>query len=110
MPAWPARRPAQPEQLHVPIYAYRCAQCGGVTDAYSSIDDAPANIDCEHCASRDTHRIIARVAYHASESTKTSRLDSKYEKRIDDAMRRSATADPNRLLRKMKPFGAESKE
>ncbi len=90
----------------MPIYAYRCAHCGGVTDAYASIDAAPDAIECEHCASRETHRIIARVAYHASEATKTSRLDTKYEKKIDDAMRKSASADPDRLLRKMKSFSS----
>ena len=88
----------------MPIYAYRCRDCGGVTDAYASINDAPAAIECEHCASGATYRVIGPVAYHASESTKASRLDSKYEKRIDDAMRKSASADPERLLRKMKPF------
>ena len=88
----------------MPIYSYRCRACGGVTDAYASIDDAPAAIECEHCNATDTYRVIGRVAYHANESTKTARLDPKYEKRVDDAMRKSSNADPNRLLRKMRPL------
>ena len=52
----------------------------------------------------DTHRVIARVAYHASEATKTARLDPKYEKMVDASMRKNPLADPDRLLRKMKPL------
>jgi len=94
----------------VPIYSYRCRACGGVTDAYASVSDAPQSVPCEHCDATDTYKIIGRVAYHANEATKTARLDSKYEKRVDDAMRKSSNADPNRLLRKMKPFGDAKKE
>jgi putative FmdB family regulatory protein len=90
----------------MPIYAYRCSACGGVTDAYASINDAPVSIACEHCNDGDTHRIIARVSYHASDNAKTSKLDPKYEKLVDDAMRKSSNADPDRLLRKMKPFSS----
>ncbi len=88
----------------MPIYAYRCRACGGVTDAYASIDSPPSAIDCAHCQAHDTHRIIARVAYHASDNTKTAKLDPKYEKMVDDSMHKSRSADPNRLLRKLKPF------
>lgn len=90
----------------MPIYAYRCRACGGVTDAYASINDSPQRIECEHCHADDTHRIIARVAYHASDNAKTSKLDPKYEKMVDDAMRKSSNADPDRLFRKMKPFSS----
>jgi putative FmdB family regulatory protein len=94
----------------VPIYSYRCRACGGATDAYASVNDAPTSVACEHCHATDTYKIIGRVAYHANEATKTARLDSKFEKRVDDAMRKSAGADPNRLLRKMKPFGDAKKD
>ena len=88
----------------MPIYAYRCRRCGEVTDTYASINDPPSAIECEHCHADDTHRIIARVAYHASDNTKTARLDPKYEKKVEHAMRKSANADPDRLLRKLQPF------
>jgi putative FmdB family regulatory protein len=91
----------------MPVYAYRCRDCGGVSDAYASISTAPDSIGCEHCQSHATHRIITRVAYHASENTKTARLDPKYDKMVDASMRKSANADPQRLLRKMKPFSAK---
>ena len=90
----------------MPIYAYRCSNCGCVTDAYASINAAPERIDCEHCHRQEAHRIIARVAYHASDNAKTARLDPKYEKMVDDSMRKSSNADPDRLLKKMKPFSS----
>jgi len=89
----------------VPIYAYRCRACGEVTDTFASVGDAPDHIECEHCQSQETHRIIARVAYHASENSKTAKLDPKYEKMVNDSLRKSSSADPDRLLKKMKPFG-----
>ena len=90
----------------MPIYAYRCRKCGEVTDAYASVKEPPSSIECEHCQGNDTHRIIARVAYHASEATKTAKLDPKYEKMADSAMRKNPLADPDRLLRKMKPYSS----
>ena len=88
----------------MPIYAYRCSQCGEVTDAYEKVSSASKTIACSHCGAEGAKRIISRVAYHASEATKTARLDSKYEKMADDAAKKSAAADPMRLLKKMKPF------
>lgn len=91
----------------MPIYSYRCAACGDVTDAWASIADAPSSVRCEHCGSDDTRRIIARVAYHASEAAKSARLDPKYDRMVDHALKRSASADPDRLLKKMKPFAKD---
>jgi putative FmdB family regulatory protein len=88
----------------MPIYVYRCRDCGEATEAFGSINDPEVPITCEHCNGAHTHRIIGRVAYHASDNAKTARLDPKYEKMVDDSMRKSATADPDRLLKKMKPF------
>ncbi|HTK98660.1 MAG TPA: zinc ribbon domain-containing protein [Pseudomonadales bacterium] len=90
----------------MPIYAYRCRHCGGVTDAYASLNDAPASVECEHCRGSETYRVVGRVAYHASENTKTAKLDPKYEKMADASMRKNPLADPDRLLRKMKPFSS----
>jgi putative FmdB family regulatory protein len=88
----------------MPIYVYRCRDCGEATEAFASINDPADPIVCEHCHGTNTHRIIGRVAYHASDNAKTARLDPKYEKQVDDAMRKSASADPDRLLKKMKPY------
>ena len=90
----------------MPIYPYRCRACGGVSDGYAGINDPPVPIECEHCHGSDTYRVIGRVAYHASDNAKTAKLDPKYEKQVDAAMQKSRAADPERLLRKMKPFSS----
>ena len=94
----------------MPVYAYRCRVCGEVTDRFFSVADAPDHVVCEHCSSDQTHRIISRVAYHASDSSKTARLDPKYEKMVDHSMAKSASADVDRLVKKMKPYPSEKKK
>jgi len=42
-----------------------------------------------------------------SSASKVARLDPKYEQRVDRAMRNTPSADPDRLLRRMKPFPKE---
>ena len=91
----------------MPVYAYRCRACGLVTDEIASVESAPEQIRCEHCDGEDTHRIISRVAYHASETSRTARLDPKYEKMVDHAMKKSESADIGRLLKKAKPYPTE---
>jgi len=85
----------------MPIYAYRCDGCGELTEHIASVSDIPDTVACDHCGSNTTHRVISRVAYHASEATKTARLDPKYEKMVDHAMSKSTSADENRLIRQM---------
>ena len=103
------RAPGPPD-ADVPIYAYRCNACNEVTDAFASLRDIPERIRCGHCGGGETHRIISRVAYHASESTKTAKLDPKYEKMVDHAMKKSANADENRLIQRMTRSPSEPKK
>ncbi len=49
------------------------------------------------------------MAYHASEASRTARLDPKYEKMVDHAMKKSASADEHRLIDKMKPYPSGKK-
>ena len=90
----------------MPIYAYRCDGCGKVTEQLASINAIPDQVACAHCSATQTHRIISNVAYHASEASKTARLDPKYEKMVNHAMAKSSNADENRLIRNMQPFSA----
>jgi putative FmdB family regulatory protein len=94
----------------MPIYSYRCRDCGEVTDRLLSVADHVDSVTCEHCQSDETHRVIGRTAYHASNNTKTAKLDPKYEKMVDASMRKSASADEHRLLKKLKlPSVAQKK-
>lgn len=88
----------------MPIYEYRCEACSELTDKYFSSTDAPRSLKCQQCHKGEAARIISGAVYHASEATKTSKLDSRYEKKIDRAMHNTRSADPERLLNKMKPF------
>jgi len=88
----------------MPIYEYRCRVCKDLTDKYFPNTDAPDSLQCKHCSSNNTHRIVSGAVYHASEATKTAKLDPKYEKMVDRAMQNSRSADPDRILRKLRPF------
>ena len=91
----------------MPLYAYRCRNCGTVTESYAATAtpaDSSDTVPCAHCGSSQTHRIIGTVAYHASNNAKTARLDPKYEKMVQHSAGKSRLADPDRLLKKMTPY------
>lgn len=90
----------------MPIYEYRCRGCSRISSLLSAIDEHPASVECEHCGARDTYRIISRVAYHQSEADKTAALDPRYQKMVDHAIGNTPEADPDRHLRRMKPFSS----
>jgi len=94
----------------MPVYAFRCRKCGLVTDEFAPLYDAPERVRCEHCNSEETHRIISRVACHASEASRTARLDPRNEEMVNHAMKISENADVDRLLRRMKPFPTKNKK
>ncbi len=81
----------------VPIYEYRCQACGAVTRSLESIHDLPPSVECASCAGV-AMRIVSSPAVHRSRRSKVARLDPKYDKMIDSAMRGSTTADPDRLV------------
>jgi putative FmdB family regulatory protein len=87
----------------VAVYEYRCASCGEITTHWCAIADRPDSIACELCGER-AHGIVSGGAVRLSSASKVARLDPKYERRVDRAMRKTPNADPDRLLRKLKPF------
>jgi len=74
-----------------------------VTALFSGINDAPADCVCEHCGAQAT-RIISRASVHLSNASKLSRLDSRYDKQVDRAMANTRQADPDQILKKMRPL------
>jgi putative FmdB family regulatory protein len=92
----------------VAVYEFRCASCGEITAHWCAIADRPDSIPCEHCG-ESARRIVSGGAVRLSSASKVARLDPKYEKRVDRAMRNTPNADPDRLLRKLKPFPKEPK-
>jgi putative FmdB family regulatory protein len=92
----------------VAVYEYRCADCGEIRVYWCAIAERPKALECEHCGG-PAARILSGSAVRLSSASKVARLDPKYEKRVDQAIRNTPNADPDRLLRRMKPFPKEPK-
>lgn len=82
----------------MPIYEFRCEDCGAVSSVFTSVADKPASIECEQCGSANARPIISRPSVHLSNLSKVERLDPKYDKMVDRAMASNPAADPDRLL------------
>jgi len=59
---------------------------------------------CEHCGRPGALRIVSQSAVRRSSASKVARLDPKYDKMVDRAMQNTTHADPDRVLRRLKPF------
>ena len=81
----------------MPIYEYRCRQCGAIGSHLAAARDAPRQMPCESC-NGVAARILSRPSVHLSARSKSGRLDPKYDKMVDVAMRNSSGADPDRLI------------
>jgi putative FmdB family regulatory protein len=94
----------------VPIYEYRCNDCGSVNSVFLRTMNSPDPTNCSSCESGVLHRIISRVAYLRSESDKLEQLDPKYFKMVDQALANApANSDPDFHMNKMVPF-SQAKE
>jgi putative FmdB family regulatory protein len=87
----------------VPLYEYRCADCQQVSSVVASISELKSEVSCQHCGG-DAGRILSVPSVHLSKTSKLEKLDPKYDKLVDKAMRNTQNAEPDRILRKMKPF------
>ena len=73
-----------------------------MSSIFASVEERPVAITCSHCDSNDTHGIVSRANVVLSSKSKVERLDPKYDKMVDSAMKKNPKADPDRLLRKMR--------
>lgn len=87
----------------MPIYEYRCEACQRVSERTTTIAERPTEVECDHCG-RLASRIISRSAVRLSSASKLDRLDPKYDRMVDNALNSNPLADPDRLLKKMRPF------
>lgn len=46
----------------MPLYEYYCAECRNTFDALRSMDKADMTIQCKHCESRSTSRVLSIFA------------------------------------------------
>ena len=88
----------------MPIYEYRCEDCGDKTAKLVRGFDAPESVTCRECRGDDTHRIISSVAFHKSLSTQLNELDPRYDRMADAAAANTADSDPGRFLKNAIPF------
>ena len=51
----------------MPIYEYRCSDCGGVTEAFHRSLDRASAPACEHCGHSKTQRTVSRFAIPKTE-------------------------------------------
>ena len=92
------RRIEHGQNLYMPIYEYRCTVCGEISSLMTSVSNKPQAIDCEHCGSNDTVRVISLPSVRLSNLSKVESLDPKYDKMVDTAMASNPAADPDRLI------------
>ncbi len=59
----------------MPIYEYKCDQCGTRFESLRSMKDADARIECKQCFSLDTHRVIS-ACYSKTESVRSNSSSS----------------------------------
>jgi putative FmdB family regulatory protein len=86
------------------VYEFRCGKCGCITVHWCAIAERPTTVDCEHCASPGATRVVSQASVRLSSASKVAKLDPKYDKMVDRAMRNTPQGDPDRVLRRLKPF------
>jgi len=90
------------------VYEFRCADCGEVTSHWCSIAERPVTVVCTHCGAPGATRIVSQASVRLSSASKVARLDPKYDKMVDRAMKNTPQADPDRVLKRLKPFPKDS--
>jgi putative FmdB family regulatory protein len=90
----------------MPVYEYRCSQCRELTTRVSAVSDLQKTVACADCGELAT-RIISSTSVHRTKASKLARLDPKYDKLVDKAMASTQNAEPDRILKRMKPFDSD---
>lgn len=88
----------------MPIFEFRCEQCGATTEILWRTDTKTSDLRCPRCHQDKLTKIVSRPSVHRNMSSKLDSLDPKYDKMVDHAVKNTPEADPNRHLSKMKPF------
>jgi putative FmdB family regulatory protein len=91
----------------VPLYEYRCEDCQALVSALKPLEESQRSVRCEGCGGT-AHRIVSRPSVHRSNASKVDRLDAKYDRQVDRAMRNTPRADPDQHLKRMKPLDGGS--
>ena len=88
----------------MPIYEYKCADCGKLNSVFTRSVSAPVEAKCRNCGSRKVERAFSKFAYHKSEAEILQNYGSE-PKRLEDYK------DPRQIgrwaERKFDEFGIE---
>ena len=52
----------------MPIYEYKCADCGRLSSVFTRTVSSRVDSKCRHCGSAKLERSLSRFAYHKSEA------------------------------------------
>lgn len=85
----------------MPIYEYRCEACGAISSVFLPLSEHEKEIHCASCGAV-ARRIISRPSVHLSKTSKLEKLDPKYDKMVDHAIKSTPQADPDQYLKRMK--------
>ena len=88
----------------MPLYEFRCGVCEAVTSLRCSVAERPVTIKCAQCGKPGATQVLSASSVHLGSASKVARLDPKYDRMVDQAMRNTPSADPDRVLKRLKPF------
>jgi putative FmdB family regulatory protein len=52
----------------MPIYEFKCDDCGRLTSVFTRTVDSPITAACDHCGSKKLEKALSKFAYHKSEA------------------------------------------
>ncbi len=67
----------------MPIYEFKCQECGRLTSIFVRTVGASFDTTCQHCGGRHLERAVSRFAYHKSEQAILDEYGSE-PKRLED--------------------------
>ena len=67
----------------MPIYEFKCRECGRLTSVFVRNMGASGEPTCQHCGGRRLERVVSRFAYRKSEQTILDEYGSE-PKRLED--------------------------
>jgi putative FmdB family regulatory protein len=92
----------------VPIYEYRCHACRKRTSLFTRSIGAPDAATCDHCGSRETSRLISRVAVLRPDGDDIGSFDESSLADVDENDPRSMARWVRKMSRQMgEPMDAE---
>jgi len=61
----------------MPIYEYRCQECGAMTSAIILKPEKEKEVSCGKCGGKDLSRLVSRFALHKTEAQRVADFDTK---------------------------------